>query len=79
MGPVAGWEIRFNWTGLPFSWTPLNSIEVAGLPVNQPKLVDVNAAIERRERSKTFATQRRGEWILGKARIAAWDHAHIDP
>ncbi len=65
-GPVAGWEIRFNWTGLPFAWTPLIGSEVAGLPAGQPKLVDVDAALERRERSKTLAVARRGGWTIGK-------------
>lgn len=66
MGPVAGWEIRFNWTGVPFSWTPLNSTEVIGLPVEQPRILEVNAAVERRERSKSLAVARRGGWVPGK-------------
>ena len=24
-GLVAGWEVQFNWTGIPFAWTPLTS------------------------------------------------------
>jgi peptidoglycan LD-endopeptidase LytH len=66
LGPVAGWEIRFNWTGLPFAWTPLTSAEVAGLRVNQPQILDVNADIERRERSKSLAVNRRGAWAIGR-------------
>ncbi|MBI5692678.1 MAG: M23 family metallopeptidase [Verrucomicrobia bacterium] len=65
-GPVGGWEVRFNWTGLPFSWTPLSVAEVAGLPAGQPQLIEVNAAIERRERSKSLAVARRGGWAVGK-------------
>jgi peptidoglycan LD-endopeptidase LytH len=65
-GPVAGWEIRFNWTGLPFAWTPLTAAELAGLKAGQPQLVEVNAALERRERSKTLAVERRGNWEIGK-------------
>lgn len=66
VGPVAGWEIRFNWTGVPFSWTPLTSLEVVGLRPNQPHLVEVNAARERRERSRSLAVSRRGGWVPGK-------------
>lgn len=66
MGPVAGWEIRFNWTGVPFSWTPLSSTEVIGLPVEQPRILEVNAAVERRERSKSLAVAQRGGWVPGK-------------
>lgn len=66
MGIVAGWEVAFNWTGIPISWTPLSSGEVAGLTRNRPVVVDVNAEIERRERSKTLAVQRKGTWVVGK-------------
>lgn len=66
MGPVAGWEIQFNWTGIPFSWTPLTSAEVAGLPAEKPQLVFVDGALERRERSKSLAVQKRGAWSAGK-------------
>lgn len=66
IGPVAGWEIQFNWTGLPFAWTPLTPADVAGLRPEQPRLVEVNAAVERRERSKTLAVSRRGNWTPGK-------------
>jgi hypothetical protein len=65
-GLVAGWEVRFNWTGVPFAWTPLTSAEVAGLPAGQPRLVEVNAELERRERSKSLAVSRRGGWTPGK-------------
>ena len=66
IGPVGGWEIRFNWTGIPFAWTPLTVADVVGLKPEQPRLVEVNAAIERRERSKTLAVSRRGNWTPGK-------------
>jgi len=66
LGPVAGWELRCNWTGLPFAWTPLTAAEVAGLRPNQPHLVEVDAALERRERSKSLAVSRRGAWTVGK-------------
>lgn len=45
MGPVAGWEIQFNWTGVPFAWTPLNATEVVALPYEQPRLTEVNAEL----------------------------------
>lgn len=66
IGPVAGWEIRFNWTGVPFSWTPLTSMEVVGLRPNQPHVVEVNAARDRKEKSRSLAVQRRGGWVPGK-------------
>ena len=65
-GIVAGWDVQFNWTGIPFAWTPLTAAEVAGLKREQPKILEVNAAIERRERSKSLAVSRRGNWTPGK-------------
>ena len=66
MGPVAGWEIQFNWTGVPFAWTPLTAAEVVALPFEQPRLIEVNAELEKRQRSKTLALNRRGAWVAGK-------------
>ena len=64
-GIVAGWQVRFNWSGVPFAWTPLDSRDVAGLAPNRPDVLDVNAAVERRERSRSLAVYRRGEWQVG--------------
>lgn len=66
MGLVAGWEITFNWSGVPFAWTPLSAQEVAGLKPNTPQILEVDAAIERRERSRSLAVQRKGAWTMGK-------------
>lgn len=66
MGLVPGWEIRFNWSGVPFSWTPLTAAEVVGLALDQPRIVEVNAALERKQRSKSLALSRRGSWAVGK-------------
>jgi murein DD-endopeptidase MepM/ murein hydrolase activator NlpD len=63
---VAGWDIKFNWTGVPFAWTPLTPMEVIGQPADQPVLSEVNAALERRERSKTLVVPRHGSWTVGK-------------
>lgn len=65
LGPVGGWEIRFNWSGIPFSWTPLTAADVAGLPREQPRLIEVDAAVERRQRSRSLAVLRRGAWTVG--------------
>jgi peptidoglycan LD-endopeptidase LytH len=63
---IGGWEIACNWTGVPFAWTPLTPLEALGLVPNRPKLIAVDAAVERRERSKSLAVQRRGEWVPGR-------------
>jgi hypothetical protein len=51
---------------LPFAWTPLSAAEVAGLPPEQPRFVEVNAELEKRQRSRTLALARRGAWVPGK-------------
>jgi peptidoglycan LD-endopeptidase LytH len=67
LGTVAGWEIRFGWTGIPFAWTPLSVSEVAGMKLHQPQIVDVNTTVERRERSRSLAVPRRGGgWTVGR-------------
>lgn len=66
IGPVAGWEILFNWTGVPFSWTPLTPAEAVGLPNEDPVIMDVNTELERREHSKTLVISRRGHWVIGR-------------
>jgi murein DD-endopeptidase MepM/ murein hydrolase activator NlpD len=66
VAPLGGWDIRCNETGLPFAWTPLTPMEVVGLRVGEPRLADVNATAERRDRSKSLAVQRRGRWTVGK-------------
>lgn len=59
---VAGWEIRFNWSGIPYQWTPLTSAEAAGLELNRPKIVEADADVVKRDRSRTLAVKVRGEW-----------------
>lgn len=66
LGPVAGWEISFGWTGLPFAWTPLTAAEVVGLPRGKPQIVSADTATDRRERSKSIAVKKRGTWVPGK-------------
>ena len=67
LGPVAGWEIKCNWTGIPFAWTPLTAAEVIGLAPDTPLIVEGNSALEHRERSKSVAVARRGGgWSVGK-------------
>jgi hypothetical protein len=63
---VTGWEIKFNWTGVPFEWTPLSATQTIGLVPNEPTLIEVNAELMRRERSKSLAVMRRGRWAPGR-------------
>jgi murein DD-endopeptidase MepM/ murein hydrolase activator NlpD len=63
---LGGWEVKFNWTGLPFAWTPLAPTAVAGMAQNQPLLLEVNGEIERHYHCKTLVVAKRGSWGVGK-------------
>jgi hypothetical protein len=63
---VSGWEIGFDWTGIPIRWTPLTGTETIGLRENQPTVLEVNAGLERREKSKTLVVNRRGTWTTAR-------------
>lgn len=62
---VAGWEILFDEMGLPFSWTPLNAMEVAGLPANEPRAepVDENRKLPR---CKSLVFRKHGRYVIGR-------------
>lgn len=66
MGLVAGWEIRFNSTGLPFAWTPLTAAELIGLPPDRPVIIEAFSGSEKRDRSRSLAVSRRGSWTVGR-------------
>ncbi len=66
MAGVAGWEIKVSWTGLPFSWTPLESNDVVGWKTNEVRLLDVDAESVRKHRCKAVAVLRRGNYVPGK-------------
>ncbi len=64
-GFVGGWEIECNATGLPFAWTPLTPAQVAGLRLNTPQIVSVDAAVVRAYRCKSLVRARAGGYIPG--------------
>ncbi len=64
-GPVAGWEIECNSTGLPFAWTPLSPVEVIALRPNSASIMSVEAAILRAYRCKSLAKPRGSGYVPG--------------
>jgi len=66
IGPVGGWEVAFNSTGLPFSWTPLTPAEVSGQRAGSVQLLAVDAALARGHRCKTLVRSRRGGYLTGR-------------
>ena len=63
---VAGWEIKVNWTGVPFAWTPLGAGDVIGWRADEVRLLDVDAEAIRQHRCKSIAVLRRGNFVPGK-------------
>jgi hypothetical protein len=63
---IAGWEVGFDWTGLPCRWTPLDAAAVKGMRPNQVQILSVDAATEKREKSKVLVVSRRGQWEPGE-------------
>lgn len=64
-GPVAGWEIECNSTGLPFAWTPLGPAEVAGLRPGTALIVSVESALVRAGRCKSLVRPRGAGYVPG--------------
>jgi len=56
---VAGWEVAFNHTGLPFSWTPLSEAEVVGLRADLPRIFEVDNDLVRSTRCRSLVNQLR--------------------
>lgn len=64
-GP-AGWDMKVNQTGLPFSWTPLSAADVVGMRANEVRIDQVDEAALRSFRAKFIAVRRKGEFVPGK-------------
>ena len=63
---VAGWEVKVNATGLPFSWTPLGATDVIGFKADEARLSEVDAPALKHFRCKSIAVQRKGVYVPGK-------------
>ena len=63
---VAGWDVKVNQTGLPFSWTPLGAADVAGMRLNDVRIEDVDEAALKAFRAKSIAVRRKGAYVPGK-------------
>jgi hypothetical protein len=57
-GPIGGWEIQCDWTGIPFSWRPLTPMEVIGQPTNGVTILSVDQASAAQHRAKVLVRRR---------------------
>jgi murein DD-endopeptidase MepM/ murein hydrolase activator NlpD len=64
-GPVAGWEIECNSTGLPFAWTPLGPLDVMDIRPNSARIVSVEDAAVRAYRCKSLVKSRSSGYVPG--------------
>jgi murein DD-endopeptidase MepM/ murein hydrolase activator NlpD len=60
-GLVGGWEVQCDVTGLPFAWTPLSPMQVAGLRANSVEILAVDNAALRGFRGKSLIRTRNGK------------------
>ena len=61
-----GWEIDFNWTGIPFAWRPLGATEAMALSSKQISFEYVDEAEVSRHHSKSIAKAVHGGYVPGK-------------
>lgn len=64
-GLVGGWEIQCDVSGLPFAWTPLSPMEVAGMPAGRVEILSVDTAALRSFRGKELVRTRGGRHTPG--------------
>lgn len=64
-GIVGGWEVQCDVSGVPFSWTPLSTTEVAGKRPGSVEIVAVNAGALRSFRGKSLVVTRNGRHSPG--------------
>ena len=64
-GLVGGWEVQCDVTGLPFSWTPLSPMEVAGKRAGSVEIVAVDRPALRSFRGKSLVRTRSGRHTPG--------------
>ena len=53
-GPIGGWQIDFDWTGLPFAWRPLALVEVMGQATNHLTILQVDHTSVVQHRAKVL-------------------------
>lgn len=65
VGLLGGWEIECNETGLPFRWTPLSQLQVAGMRPNEVRILSTDSELLRHQRGRKLVQMRRGQAETG--------------
>jgi murein DD-endopeptidase MepM/ murein hydrolase activator NlpD len=64
-GPLGGWEIACDWTGLPFAWRPLTPAEFRGQATYQVTLLEVDRTSVVQHRAKVLVRRRGSGYVVG--------------
>lgn len=64
-GRLGGWEIEFDWTGIPFAWRPLPASEVMGEANNQITVLRVDHTSVVQHRAKVLVRPHGGGFAPG--------------
>ena len=64
-GLLGGWEIQFDWTGIPFAWTPLSSTDVVGQSIDQVTILNVDQSSVTQHRCKVLVHSQGGGHSIG--------------
>jgi peptidoglycan LD-endopeptidase LytH len=64
-GPIGGWEIEFDWTGLPFAWRPLAPFEFMGQANNHLSILQVDHTSVVQHRAKVLVRPRSAGYVPG--------------
>jgi murein DD-endopeptidase MepM/ murein hydrolase activator NlpD len=64
-GPIGGWEIEFDWTGLPFAWRPLTPSEFLGQTNNNLSFLQVDHTSVVQHRAKVLVRMRGAGFVAG--------------
>ncbi len=65
-GPLGGWEIACDWTGLPFAWRPLSPLDVIGMTENEVRILEVDHPSVVQHRAKVLVRPHRGGYAPGR-------------
>ena len=62
-GAIGGWEIQFDWTGIPISWRPLMPMEVLAQSTDEVTILRVDEASVAQHRGKVLVRRRGSGYI----------------
>jgi murein DD-endopeptidase MepM/ murein hydrolase activator NlpD len=63
---LAGWEVWFTSTGLPFRWSPVGIASVMGFRPNEVRILEVDEALLKTMRGRSLVVKRSGRTVPGR-------------